>query len=313
MPMFSKNFSKSLGISIALHLTILATVSSMSLFSSPLPNKIMQKVVFIKPVNLKDIKIPAPEAKKTPPKTIKKVEPKPQKNVVKKIKKKVEKKAETPKKEKPKPLPTPTPTPSESPEPSQDEIKISILRKQPYFKKWSDERLKRLELPPGMKDWSDTVKLTEYFDNQYNWVYTPPALGNDKKNTSDNNNEKIFEEIKDIVWKEDKENKEAKNYEINFYKDKIGFIASFNEKEPITVTYFPFDADKIRKEQKKDGNTEDVLPSDEIQVKIPEKLDVNEVKYFYLTYNEKYETEKRYLILDILGQYKIILEEESKK
>jgi len=339
--MFSKNFSKSLGISIALHLTVLATITSMSLFSPPtLINKI-QKIVYIKTANLKQIK--KQEVKKAVPKTIKKAEVQPKKEgfkkVEKKIKKKVEKKVDKPKKVTPKPSPTPIPTPIPKPivtptplpkitpmptpvpsaslsqEQINDKVKITVLKQQPYFKNWSDERIKRLELPPGIKDWNETTKITKFFDEQYNWVYTPPALGNDQKASPEPTEIKTFTpEIDAIVWKEYRENTDSINYEIRFYKDKIGFIASFNgEDQPVAITYFPFDGDKIKEDNKAKALKDNLnpVPTEDVEVKIPDKIDENDIKYFFLNYNKDYETERRLLIVDVLEQYKIVLKEEE--
>jgi len=99
--------------------------------------------------------------------------------------------------------------------------KIQILRKNPYFKDWSDDRIKKLELPPGMKDWDEVEKLTNYLDNQYNWIYTPPNLGNDSNK---------------IIWKDFKINN---NLQIRFLFENIFFIAEFqDDKNTISVTYF---------------------------------------------------------------------------
>lgn len=98
--------------------------------------------------------------------------------------------------------------------------KIEVLRKNPYFKNWSDDRIKKLELPPGMKDWSEVEKMTQYLDTQYNWTYTPPNLGDENKNS----------------WKEFNINN---NFQIRFLFEKVVFIAEFQEEKNIVfITYF---------------------------------------------------------------------------
>ncbi|GIW21002.1 MAG: hypothetical protein KatS3mg068_0009 [Candidatus Sericytochromatia bacterium] len=106
-----------------------------------------------------------------------------------------------------------------------DEIqkKIEILRKNSYFKNWSDERLKKLELPPGMKSWDEVEKMTKYLDTQYNWLYTPPNLGNNENNK--------------VTWKEFNI---KDNIQIRFIFENTIFIAEFyKENNIVFITYFP--------------------------------------------------------------------------
>ncbi len=89
------------------------------------------------------------------------------------------------KKEKPKPPPKPqqvakapkpqaTPTPKPTPDPM--EAKLAELRKHPYFKDWPEEKLRNLQLPPGMKTWDELAKMTTQLDG-LDWKGAPPNLG----------------------------------------------------------------------------------------------------------------------------------------
>lgn len=89
------------------------------------------------------------------------------------------------KKEKPKPKPqqvaakpkdvSPTPKPSPTPDPIA--AKIAELRKHPYFKDWPEEKLRNLQLPPGMSSWDELAKMTAQLDG-LDWKAPPPKLGN---------------------------------------------------------------------------------------------------------------------------------------
>ncbi len=308
-------------LSIILHTVAFATVATIQLLNPP-KKKTMQ-IMYIQPVT-----IPKTEIKKVEfPKQ--KVKPKP---IIKKDVQVILDKISV----LPKPTPTPleplkthypilTPPPIvfETPKPiksketikltkeeikaQQDKQKIAILKKYPYFKNWSDARIKRLELPPGIKDWNEAVKLTEYFDTQYKWTYTPPALG-DSKNNENNSDVNPYATpspestpIPDELpkWKEYKEN--SNDYSIRFYKDDIGFISYFRENEKkVTVSYFPFNPDS------------EVL-EEENKVEIPENIKKEEIKEFSLPLTKE-DLEARYnseqdkilkdqLIRDILRTY----------
>ncbi|MBC7541895.1 MAG: hypothetical protein H7338_04115 [Candidatus Sericytochromatia bacterium] len=53
--------------------------------------------------------------------------------------------------------PTPRPTPTPRPQPDQ----VAILRKYPEFKDLSDEELRKMELPPGLKNWDEFAKVAK--------------------------------------------------------------------------------------------------------------------------------------------------------
>ncbi len=90
------------------------------------------------------------------------------------------------KKEKPKPkvepkkqqvaknAPAPKPTPKPTPDPL--EAKLAELRKHPYFKDWPEEKLRNLQLPPGMTSWDELAKMTAQLDG-LDWKGPPPDLG----------------------------------------------------------------------------------------------------------------------------------------
>lgn len=332
-----------LALSVALHAAAFAGFTAIQLLSPP-PKKPPMKILYIKPVT-----IPKSEIKKVEiPKTTPKVEPAVPKNVT--PPKSVEKIAINPKPTPNIPNPGVTPKPVRStPEPfktippivfdddqpkntkvaenpkkltpaqikeEQDKKKIAVLRTHPYFKNWSDARIKRLELPPGINSWDEAKKLTEFFDTQYKWTYAPPELGDGKGKNPDVNpyeskepetqNTPIPENSPsepspspdDITpeWKEFKE--KGKDYSIRFYKDNIGFIAYFKEEErKVEISYFPFTPD----------------PNKEIEVKIPDNTKIEDVKSFNLpltkediesrTNPEKDKMSKDQLVRDIIRTY----------
>lgn len=281
-------------LSIVLHIVAITAIAAVQ-FLAP-PEKKPIKIMYIKPVTL-----PKSEIKKAEP--VKKPEVKPKPVIKKKIVRVIPDQIATLPKPTPTPLilSTPEPLPLKTPEPivfatpkpvkskapvkltqaqikeNQDKVKIAILKKYPYFKNWSDARIKKLELPPGMKDWNEATKLTEYFDTQYKWTYTPPALGDGKpKNDPDVNpyasaspEATATPEDELPKWKEYKEN--SNDYSIRFYKDNTGFIVYFKENEKkVTVSYFPF--------------TPIVFdpPQEDQNIDIPENLKKEEIKTFTL-------------------------------
>lgn len=281
-------------LSIILHIAAIAAVATVQLLTPPKKNPV--KIMYIKPVTL-----PKTEIKKVEP-----VKPKPEiakpKPVIKQ---------NTPDKIAvvPKPTPTPlpqitpipvktlapivfeTPTPAKSKAPVKltqaqikekaDKQKIAILRKYPYFKNWSDARIKKLELPPGMTSWDEATKLTEYFDTQYKWTYTPPNLGSGNDPNKDPNVNPYASASAESTpipeptptpdenlpeWKEYKVNNNQ--YTIKFSKDDIGFITYFIEGEKkVNIEYFPFTTDLSNPDQ---------------EIKIPENLSKEEIKTFNL-------------------------------
>lgn len=73
----------------------------------------------------------------------------------------------------------------QTPEEIEEQVKITVLKKNPNFKNWSDERLKSIPLPPGMKSWKEVDKMTNTLDSM-NWGWTPPELGNTGKDSENN-------------------------------------------------------------------------------------------------------------------------------
>lgn len=69
----------------------------------------------------------------------------------------------------------PTPRPSPLPKPNQDERKIfEALRKaDPSFAKMTDDQIRKLPLPPGMKSWADVLAMTGNLD-KLDWTHAPP-------------------------------------------------------------------------------------------------------------------------------------------
>jgi len=96
------------------------------------------------------------------------------------LKKKKEKPKAEPKKQQvakqPKPQATPAPKPTPKPTPDPLEAKLAELRKHPYFKDWPEEKLRNLQLPPGMTSWDELAKMTAQLDG-LDWKGPPPELG----------------------------------------------------------------------------------------------------------------------------------------
>jgi hypothetical protein len=360
-----KRFIISLILSLALHISAIAAITTMQLLFKPEPKR--TKIMYIKPVKLSQLRTLKPQPAK--PKPIDKKINTPKKTET--VKPKTEKIAEKPRPS-PTPFPimtvppvetTPVPAPTKKPlDPAaekkarEEKAKITFLKKQPYFKNWSDERLKRLELPPGIKSWEEAVALTDYFDKQYNWTETPPELSTENRkpdrnpdvnpytspspgataepgqkpidikvpprptptpspeeNTAPNPDGtpipwNVFAEGKAVPWSIFKEKENAKIYEIRFYKDKVGFIGIFNENKDemkISVSYFPFDPEKAKKDEA--GN---------VIVEMPEKPKPGQVKTFNLPLtNEDLQDKdnpdqdkfnKEQVVVTILKQYDLL-------
>lgn len=305
-----------LALSILFHIVAFAAIATVQLLSPPPKNKV--KVMYIKPIELpktkikelKKIEVPKVQPKSNPiesknlsqPKSVLKIAINKKKKVSKTISpsKRIIQKISKPKKE----IKITKLTTYEIKE-QENQKKIAVLRKHPYFKNWSDARIKRLELPPGINSWDEAKKLTEFFDTQYQWVYTPPALGNGKDNTKnpdvnpyESNEQKTLDEIKP-EWKEYEEvNNE---YSIRFYNDNIGFIAYFKEEDKkVEISYFPFKPDNI--------------DNKDIEIKIPDNINPEDIKSFILPLTKeeleaRKNTEqdklfKEQLIRDIVRTYK---------
>lgn len=334
-----------LALSILIHILAFAAVATVQLLSPP--KKQQMKVMYIKPVNLPKTQIK--QTKKVDlPKTSPKVTPNISKNPV--LTQKIDKIAIKPKadnlpkpNQSPKPVIKPTPQPILTPEPIEFETpkpiktaiankpkqltpaqikekemqkKVATLKSIPSVKNnkyWTEARLRRLELPPGIDNWDDVKQLTEFFDTQYKWTYTPPALGDGKTKDPDvnpyvdNQNNPSSEPIETTPSPVDdsipdwKEYKEVNNeYSIRFIKDNIGFIAYFKDNEKkVEITYFPFIPNTDNKE---------------IEIKIPDTLNPEDLKNFVLPLTkediesrknpEQDKIAKEQLIRDIIRTYK---------
>lgn len=175
-------------LSILIHISLFAVLATMQF----MPKKVNSapKVMYIKTVDIKKLipqekpktvetpKEKAPAKKSTTKNTTSRTTPKTIKTKVvkhiykkKDLNKKVIKKINQQKKVvKPKPKELTF-------EEIEEKIKLSILKKSPTFKTWSDERLKAIPLPPGMKSWKEVEKMSGTLDSM-NWSFTPPNLGN---------------------------------------------------------------------------------------------------------------------------------------
>lgn len=76
---------------------------------------------------------------------------------------------------KPTPAPKRTPTPRPSLAPNEAE-KFAKMRRIPYFAKMSDEQLRKMPLPPGLKDWGEVQGLNQQLDG-LQWLFLPPETG----------------------------------------------------------------------------------------------------------------------------------------
>lgn len=291
----------SFALSLFIHFFVFAAITAANLLAKP--QKRITNVMMIKPVKISEVQH---DNKKT-------VQPKP----VEKPKVNngdINKKRYNQKKPLPSPTPKPTPTPQPTPvinstpapystpkpvatkkpvkqldkkeqeklkKEKEDKIKIATLKKYDYFKNWSDERIKRLPLPPGMKSWDEAKKLTDYFDKEYNWTTTPPNLGDQSTNKNQDINPyetpsptspTPSEDPFTPKWKEYKNETNPKLYDIRFYKDDTAFIATFDEEQKsIDVSYFSFDANT---ESQRQGKS-----TDEIEINLPDnKGDINSFK-----------------------------------
>lgn len=97
-----------------------------------------------------------PKKKKEPPKVEKRPDPKPQ-----------------PAKVAAKPTPKPTPRPTEDP----NQKIFDALRQHPQFAGMTDDEIRNMPLPPGMKDWKQVLAMTGKLD-ELDWTQAPPDTGN---------------------------------------------------------------------------------------------------------------------------------------
>lgn len=68
-----------------------------------------------------------------------------------------------------KPTPRPTPHPTEDP----NKKLFDALRKYPQFAGMTDDEIRRMPLPPGMKDWKEVLAMTGKLDD-LDWTQPPP-------------------------------------------------------------------------------------------------------------------------------------------
>jgi len=333
-----KRLFTSLTLSVVLHLSAVAAITTMQLLQKPEKKK--TKIMYINPVKLSELRTLKPEPAKPKPLNKKIDTPKP---VVKKdgIKPKADKPVNKPVPSSTPipamtpypditaapvktPVPAPTKKPIKKPDPKAEKIekeqkaKVTFLKKQPYFKNWPEVRIRRLELPPGIKSWEEAQKLTEYFDTQYNWTSTPPELGGGES-PDPNQNVNPYEATPvpepslvpnpdgtPIPWTLYKDKPEARIYDVRFYKDNTGFIGTFKlDEKIIAVSYFLFDPQKAKKST-----------DDKIEVAIPDNVKPEQVKHFNLPLTqedmqnlndpEQDLRNKEQVVKDIIKQYELL-------
>lgn len=113
------------------------------------------------------IKYPQKKKKQEPPKKKVVVKPKPQPVKVA---------------AKPKPVLTPKATPLPK-QPDKDHATFEALRKYKEYAGLTDEQLRKMPLPPGMKDWKSVLAMTQELD-KLDWTQPPPDTGDKAKKAS---------------------------------------------------------------------------------------------------------------------------------
>ncbi|MBO9541881.1 hypothetical protein J7643_14935 [bacterium] len=83
---------------------------------------------------------------------------------------------------KPKPAPTPRPTPSAKPV-DKDHATFEALRQYKEYAGLTDEQIRKMPLPPGMKDWKSVLAMTKELD-KLDWTQPPPDTGDKTKKVS---------------------------------------------------------------------------------------------------------------------------------
>lgn len=151
------------------------------------------------------------------------------------------------KKKEPKPQATPKPKPQEvaskpKPTPTPDPLaaKLAELRKHPYFKDWPEEKLRNLQLPPGMTSWDELAKMTAQLDG-LDWKGAPPELG--KKDTGPAGGfglPGLFGSADGFGFKGREQTPDGK-WQLAYQEMNVMFVARWAEGEPsATVFYYPF-------------------------------------------------------------------------
>ncbi|MEK7432510.1 MAG: hypothetical protein AABZ74_05205 [Cyanobacteriota bacterium] len=280
-----KRFFLYLVLSFVIHITAIASFAAMQFLNIEKTTK-KRKVLYIKPIQkIQKIKIDKPKITKIdkpnvdPPK-----QPKIDKPKIEKIKNAIKPKVKNDITPKPKPSIKATPTPQKSIVPkkkTEDELKAETFKKIPYFKDWSEERIKAIPLPPGLKSWSD-VELVEKELNKMGMLPVGSDLGNtgnDKKETpSPTPIITTSPDINYMNWKEYKFENNQDIYEVRFYTQDIGFILTIDKKEmKIFVKHFPFDSEKIKTSN----------PNSIIEVIISEDIKEEDIKTFNLPFTQE--------------------------
>jgi|GEM_PF-3560075 hypothetical protein len=75
-----------------------------------------------------------------------------------------------------KPSPKPTPTPTPAPKVNRDHKIFEALRKFDQFKGMTDEQIRKMPLPPGMKSWQEVLAMNGSLD-KLDWTAKPPDTG----------------------------------------------------------------------------------------------------------------------------------------
>lgn len=78
-----------------------------------------------------------------------------------------------------KPTPQPTPRPTLDP----NHRVFEELRRNKQFANLTDEAIRKMPLPPGMKDWKDVLAMTQSLD-KLDWTQAPPDTGKDMASAS---------------------------------------------------------------------------------------------------------------------------------
>lgn len=153
------------------------------------------------------------------------------------------------KKEKPKPKPqqvanqpkpAPTPKPAATPDPL--EAKLTELRKHPYFKDWPEEKLRNLQLPPGMTSWDELAKMTAQLDG-LDWKGPPPDLGKKEATAGQGGGfglPGLFGSSDGFGFKGREQTPDGK-WQLAYQEMNVMFVARWAEGEPTAkVYYYPF-------------------------------------------------------------------------
>jgi hypothetical protein len=182
-----------LGISLGLHLAVLVAILIWP--ASPPPTAPVRAPIRVSlvPVPPKQTRaVPAVPRQVTPPQPPKPEtapQPKPvaREHVVKSPVKTAARPQPLPSRPPAKPTPTPTPTPD----------KVAVLRRHPEFQNLTDEQIRQLELPPGLKNWDEFAKLAKDIGMFRGAAPPPPTTNGQEAPGSDVNSDPVW------TWRED--------------------------------------------------------------------------------------------------------------